>query len=67
MSEIQFFQTRMGAKFFEGTMPEIAEQLERLNANLEALLIALREPGETPPNEGSQQQLEHPTSKPPLG
>lgn len=37
-----FFQTRMGARFYEGTMPKIAEQLERLNDNLESLLAELR-------------------------
>ena len=42
MSGVEFFQTRMGARFFEGTMPKIAEQLERLNDNLEALLVELR-------------------------
>ena len=42
MSEVAFFQTRMGARFYEGTMPKIAEQLERLNDNLEALLAELR-------------------------
>ena len=42
MSGPEFFQTRMGARFYEGTMPKIAEQLERLNANLEALLVTLR-------------------------
>jgi hypothetical protein len=42
MSGVEFFQTRMGARFFEGTMPKIAEQLERLNDNLEALLEELR-------------------------
>jgi hypothetical protein len=38
MSGVEFFQTRMGARFYEGTMPKIAEQLERLNDNLERLL-----------------------------
>lgn len=42
MSEVRFFQTRMGARFYEGTMPKIAEQLERLNDNLEALLDEMR-------------------------
>ena len=37
----EFFQTRMGARFYEGTMPKIAEQLERLNDNLEGLLAEL--------------------------
>jgi hypothetical protein len=42
MSE-EFFRTRMGHRFFEATMPKIADQLERLNANLEALVAELRE------------------------
>ncbi len=42
MAGVEFFQTRMGARFYEGTMPKIAEQLERLNENLEALLAELR-------------------------
>jgi len=36
-----FFRTPMGRKFFDGTMPKIADQLERLNDNLEALLAEL--------------------------
>jgi hypothetical protein len=32
----------MGQRFFESTMPKIADQLERLNANLEALVAELR-------------------------
>ena len=48
MSGVSFFQTRMGARFFEGTMPKIAEQLERLNDNLEALLAELRKRGGAP-------------------
>ena len=50
-----FFQTRMGARFYEGTMPKVAEQLERLNENLEALLEVLRRdtdpPARQPPPE----------------
>ena len=42
MSGSAFFQTRMGVRFYEGTMPKIAEQLERLNENLEALIDVLR-------------------------
>ncbi len=37
-----FFSTRMGARFYEATMPKIADQLERLNANVEALVTELR-------------------------
>ncbi len=50
-----FFRTRMGQRFFEATMPKIADQLERLNANLEALVAELRKQGEAPPSAGSQQ------------
>jgi hypothetical protein len=38
-----FFRTRMGQRFYEATMPKIADQLERLNANIEALVSELRE------------------------
>ena len=48
MSAPEFFMTRMGQRFYEATMPKIAEQLERLNANLEALLAELRKHGEGP-------------------
>lgn len=37
-----FFRTRMGQRFYEATMPKIADQLERLNANLEALVVELQ-------------------------
>jgi len=48
----------MGARFYEGTMPKIAEQLERLNDNLEALIEVLRNqacddpPGSASPPDG---------------
>ena len=37
----EFFKTRMGQRFYESTMPKIAEELERLNRNLEKLVEAL--------------------------
>jgi hypothetical protein len=37
-----FFKTRMGQRFYEATMPKIADQLERLNSNIEALVAELR-------------------------
>jgi len=37
MPDLEFFRTRMGARFYEGTMPKVADQLERLNKNFEAL------------------------------
>ncbi len=45
MSAPEFFMTRMGQRFYEATMPKIAEQLERLNANLEALVAEVRKQG----------------------
>jgi hypothetical protein len=38
-----FFKTRMGQRFYEATMPKIADHLERLNTNIEALVAELRE------------------------
>jgi hypothetical protein len=38
----QFFQTRMGQKFFEVTMPKVAEELERLNSTLQPIATALQ-------------------------
>jgi hypothetical protein len=42
MAGVEFFLTRMGHRFYEATMPKIADQLERLNTNLEALVAELR-------------------------
>ena len=42
MAGDDFFRTRMGHRFFEATMPKVADELERLNANLQALLVELR-------------------------
>lgn len=36
MSGPEFFQTKMGRMFYEGTMPELVRQIKRLNDNLEA-------------------------------
>ena len=35
-----FHQTVMGRMFYEGTMPALVRQLERLNSNIEQLLAA---------------------------
>jgi hypothetical protein len=32
----------MGQRFYEATMPKIADQLERLNTNIETLVAELR-------------------------
>ena len=35
MSDIPFYKTQMGHRFYEHTMPELVRQLSRLNAILE--------------------------------
>jgi hypothetical protein len=42
MSGIEFFQTLMGRRWYEATAPKIADGLERLNTNLEALVTELQ-------------------------
>ena len=42
MTGPEFFQTRMGARFFEATAPKIADQLARLNKPFEALVTEMR-------------------------
>ena len=37
MAGPEFWQTVMGRRFIEGTMPRIAEELKALNKNLERL------------------------------
>jgi hypothetical protein len=39
MSGPQFFQTHMGRRFYEHTMPELVEQVARVGDALEALLV----------------------------
>ena len=46
MSEPKFFQTRMGARFYEHTMPELVKQLERLNELLGRLVATQESPRE---------------------
>ncbi|NOJ81592.1 hypothetical protein [Myxococcus xanthus] len=40
MSGPSFFQTYMGKRFYESTMPQLVRQLTRLNDNLERLVAA---------------------------
>ena len=42
MSEVPFYQTRMGRQFYEVTMPELVRQLTRLN-DMFALYVELIE------------------------
>lgn len=38
---IEFFQTMMGKRYYEHTLPELVKQLTRLNTNLETILARL--------------------------
>ena len=39
----EFSQTSMGQRFYQKTMPDIANQLEKMNKNLEILTDLLRQ------------------------
>lgn len=41
MSDIPFFRTQMGQRFYEATMPTLVRELAKLNSNLERLLVVL--------------------------
>lgn len=45
----EFHETRMGLRFFEGTLPRIADALERIAEALEAQGAALGGPAASPP------------------
>lgn len=49
MAGVDFFMTRMGQRFYEATMPKIADQLERLNTNIEALVAELKRSNRSAP------------------
>ena len=41
MTDVPFHATRMGQRFYEGTMPKLAEELARVNASLAELINVL--------------------------
>jgi hypothetical protein len=41
MSETPFFKTRMGQRYYERTVPQLVEQISRLNELLERLVRQL--------------------------
>ena len=50
---IRFFQTVMGQRFIEGTIPAVLREIKRLNDNLERLNDNLEKtPDEKPDEEG---------------
>ena len=58
MSEPQFFQTGMGRKYYEHTLPELVRQIARLNDNLDRLVALLddrrKAAGDAPAAEGTR-------------
>ncbi len=46
MSEIPFYNTRMGRTFYEHTVPELVRQIARLNDLLERLVEKIDHAGE---------------------
>ena len=48
MSDPKFFQTGMGHRFYEHTVPELLKQLTRLNDLLERLVTAKESTDGTP-------------------
>ena len=50
MAGDDFFKTRMGQRFYEAMMPKIADELERLNTNIEAMpVVEIRRFSESSP------------------
>jgi uncharacterized protein (DUF2164 family) len=41
MSDVQFFQTRMGQQFYDGTMPRLVAAVEQLTKTVEQLLAVV--------------------------
>ncbi len=50
MSEPKFFQTRMGHRFYEHTVPELVQQITKLNELLERLVATQERPGKNDVN-----------------
>ena len=42
MSDVQFFQSKMGRQYYEATLPELVRQLHRLN-DMFALYVEMME------------------------
>ena len=58
MTDVSFHATRMGARFYEHTVPEVARQLSRLNDNLERLIEAA-EPTEKTDDDDDREEDPH--------
>jgi hypothetical protein len=53
MSDIPFYRTQMGHRFYESTVPSLVHELARLNENLERLLQVVERdaPRSDPPSQ----------------
>jgi len=58
MSEVPFYQTRAGRRFYEATVPELVRQIARLNDLLAVIVQSLEQPD---PRESSKGETDgHP-------
>ena len=53
----EFFQTQMGQRFYQKTMPDISQQLEKMNINLEILIELFRQGLESDKEIQNQQRV----------
>jgi len=61
MSDIPFYRTQMGHRFYESTVPSLVHELARLNENLERLLqVVDREAPRSEPPSGRHPSEEQP-------
>ncbi|MGN6108376.1 MAG: hypothetical protein ACTHU0_24935 [Kofleriaceae bacterium] len=49
MSNTDFHLTRMGHRFFEATLPNLVDELAKLNAHLGRIVALLEQRSHTPP------------------
>ena len=59
MSDIPFYRTQMGHRFYEATAPSIARELARLNDNFELRLAAVErdtKANEEPPTDAKPEE-----------
>lgn len=59
MSDIPFYRTQMGHRFYEATAPSLVRELARLNDNLERLVALVArdtKAGEQPPIEAKPEE-----------
>ena len=48
MSDIPFYRTQMGHRFYDHTVPELARNLARIADLLERLVVVLEQPASAP-------------------